>query len=88
MTRTALYEELGRRGIRLFGKDPVMVLSTMLWRSQERIVRLPNHGYWPAERTYEPAGYFPQMDDVLRAASREPEDGVIEDDDDDTEASS
>lgn len=86
--RSELYDELQQQGMVLHGKDPVMVFSTMLWRSQDRIVRLPNYGYWPADQTYEPASYYPELDEVLRSASREPEDGVIEDADDDTEVTS
>lgn len=86
--RSDLYEELVRQGMELHGKDPVMVFSTMLWRSQDRIVRLNNFGYWPKDQVYEPGGYYPDFGDILGAADSEPEDGVIEDDDDDTEVSS
>ncbi|MET4593763.1 MULTISPECIES: hypothetical protein [unclassified Sphingomonas] len=86
--RGELYEELVRQGKILYGKDPVMVLSTMLWRSQDRVVRLPNYGYWLKDRAFDPAGYIPALDDVIGAASREPEDGLIEEDDDDTEVTS
>ncbi len=36
-----------------------MVLSTMLWRMKDRIVRLPQFGYWIADKEYVPAGYDP-----------------------------
>jgi hypothetical protein len=50
---------LTERGLIIEGADPEMVLSTMLWRSKDRIVRLPKFGYWVAERPYVSAGYVP-----------------------------
>jgi hypothetical protein len=57
--RSELYKKLGERGIVLNGSDPEMVLSTMLWRSKERIIRLPRCGYWMTERPYPIARYSP-----------------------------
>ena len=54
MGRKALFVALAENGIVLEGTDPQMVLSTMLWRSKDRIQRLPAFGYWPAGETYEP----------------------------------
>ncbi|MET3722334.1 hypothetical protein [Sphingomonas trueperi] len=79
--RGELYEALRERGVEVFGKDPVMVLSTMLWRSVDRIVRLKDHGYWPKDEAYEPASYYPDLDEVIDVADREPEDGQIEEPD-------
>jgi hypothetical protein len=46
--RHELFETLASNGIEIRGKDPEMVLSTMLWRSKNIIRRLPEGGYWPA----------------------------------------
>jgi len=46
--RRELFERLVADGIHIRGKDAEMVLSTMLWRSREVIVRLKEGGYWPA----------------------------------------
>ncbi|MDD9739151.1 MAG: hypothetical protein RID15_08325 [Marinovum algicola] len=46
--RDDLYEALDERGLHIEGKDPRMVLSTMLWRQPETVVRLKRGGYWPA----------------------------------------
>lgn len=60
LSRQELYETLSERGLTITGKDPLMVFSTMLWRSKNRIVRLRGHGYWPTNRSYPPANYFPE----------------------------
>lgn len=78
MPRKPLFDALAEMGIEIKGKDPEMVLSTMLWRSQDRVVRLPNHGYWPADQSYGPAGYSPLFDDIVGVAATEPEGGEIE----------
>ena len=57
--RTELFEQLVARGMRLEGKNPLMVFSTMLWRERERIVRLRGFGYWPADKRFPPAKYDP-----------------------------
>lgn len=89
VTRSEMYEALRTCGIEIYGKDPVMVLSTMLWRSQDRIVRLGSMGYWIKNRPYEPAHYIPEADHLLGIAETQPEDGEIEDpEDDDAEVTS
>lgn len=57
MSRKALFEALTDVGMEIRGKDPEMVLSTMLWRSKDRIVRLPTYGYWVADESYPEADY-------------------------------
>jgi hypothetical protein len=47
LMRRELFERLLADGIDIRGKDPEMVLSTMLWRSKDIIQRLPQGGYWP-----------------------------------------
>jgi hypothetical protein len=48
LSRAELFERLTLDGVIIRGKDPEMVLSTMLWRSKDIIQRLPGGGYWPA----------------------------------------
>jgi len=57
MSRTDLYRELIVQGLTIEGKDPEMVLSTMLWRMGPKtgLVRLKGGGYWLADRPI--AGY-------------------------------
>lgn len=59
MGRAELFEQLANQGVVILGKDPEMVLSTMLWRSKDKIVRLDKFGYWMADKEYEPAKYNP-----------------------------
>lgn len=85
LSRRELFDVLTGMGVIIRGKDPEMVLSTMLWRSKDKIVRLPNHGYWPADVSYDPALYDPEIEDFMEAAAKEPEDGVEVDEDEDDE---
>jgi len=73
LSRRMLFDELASEGIEIHGKDPEMVLSTMLWREPEKIVRLPRHGYWPKELPFEDAGYEPEFEDVFGVTAKEPE---------------
>jgi len=62
MGRSELFKALSDAGITLQGKNPEMVLSTMLWRMSNEIVRLQPYGYWPAdvantEFDYDPEAY-------------------------------
>lgn len=61
VSRSDLYNELVARGLRIGGTDPEMVLSTMLWRMKDLIVRIPKFGYWPRDKKFEPAGYDPSV---------------------------
>ncbi len=78
LNRQQLFDRLAAHGVHVFGKDPQMVLSTMLWRSQDQIVRLPEFGYWPKERAFPPARYVPELDGLIGVAASEPE-GELED---------
>jgi hypothetical protein len=60
--RSDLFKALTDRGIILQGADPEMVLSTMLWRMRDRVVRVRGGGYWLAEVPYPDAGYEPGVD--------------------------
>ncbi|MBK5948742.1 hypothetical protein CCR93_04665 [Rhodobium orientis] len=67
MGRSELYNALCERGIHLHGKDPEMVLSTMLWRMKDRVVRLKSGGYWLADEPYRDADYYPTMQHEIEA---------------------
>jgi len=51
LSRRELFDQLSQQGISIQGKDPEMVLSTMLWREKNIIQRIPSEGYWPAGET-------------------------------------
>lgn len=55
--RKELFDELANQDIHIHGKDPEMVLSTMMWRMPQDFIRLHGHGYWLRELPYEPANY-------------------------------
>jgi hypothetical protein len=57
--RSELFKELTARGVVLNGKDPEMVLSTMLWRMKDKIIRLSKGGYWLTERPSPDGSYVP-----------------------------
>lgn len=48
LMRKELMEKLKEDRVDIRGADPLMVLSTMLWRSKNIIRRLKSGGYWPA----------------------------------------
>lgn len=57
--RDELYDLLTAEGLTIKGKDPKMVLSTMLWRMRHRVIRLKSGGYWLAEVPNDKYGYTP-----------------------------
>lgn len=59
LMRDELYGRLIERGLTIQGKDPHMVLSTMLWRMKEKIVRVDGGGYWPADVLNRAIGHDP-----------------------------
>jgi hypothetical protein len=60
VSRADLFKALVARGIVISSEtDPEMVLSTMLWRTRNLIVRLKTGGYWLQERPWPLAGYIP-----------------------------
>lgn len=72
LSRRELFERLAASGVVISGKDPEMVLGTMLYRD-DRIVRLRGHGYWPRDEVYEPAFYIPEHEGVIGATeSKDP----------------
>ena len=66
LSRKRIHEKLTENGTEIRGKDPLMVLSTMLWRTKDRIIRLPGFGYWPVDRPYPRADYFPEGANQLK----------------------
>lgn len=68
IARDELYDLLTKRGLTIDGKDPQMVLSTMLWRMRDRVVRLKEGGYWLQDEQYSPAEYYPEIDELVGAA--------------------
>ena len=71
VTRVDLFNELARRGLVIRGKDPEMVLSTMLWREKDRVVRVKGGGYWLVERDWPAGGYVANL---TEPASNDPAD--------------
>ena len=65
VSRSDLYKELTNRGMVILGKDNEMVLSTMLWRSRDRIVRLRTGGYWIADEDWPDANYLPSLTEQI-----------------------
>lgn len=59
IARNTLLKALEVDGVQIRGKDPNMILSTMLWRSKDDVVRLRGHGYWLKEEPYPAANYDP-----------------------------
>lgn len=59
MSRADLFEEVTKTGLNIQGQDPQVVFSTMMWRERERVVNLKRFGYWPIDKPYERAGYYP-----------------------------
>jgi hypothetical protein len=64
LSRAEIYQQLLGDGIVIHGKDPQMVLSTMLWRTKDIIRRLRGGGYWPVGDPL-PAGYAEDFEDLL-----------------------
>lgn len=59
--RDELFHLLTERGWNIQGRDPEMVFSTMLWRMQDRVVRIPKFGYWLPEEPFPEANYDPNV---------------------------
>lgn len=72
LSRRDLYKRLTDAGVIITGKDPEMVLGTMLYRD-DRIVRLRGFGYWPKNEVYDPAFYIPEHEQVIGATDTSPE---------------
>jgi len=72
LSRKALFKRLRDEGLEVYGKNPLMVLSTMLWRERDRIIRIPGFGYWPVGKPYPPGDYFPDQTTQLGLTLAEP----------------
>ena len=59
MSRDDLFAALTEKGVIIHGKEPPVVLQTMLWRMSDRIIHLKGFGYWSKDQAYEPAAYDP-----------------------------
>ncbi len=64
LMRKELMDMLQADGIEISGKDPLMVLSTMLWRSKDSIRRLKAGGYWPVADPVTP-DVSQDMEDIM-----------------------
>ena len=59
--RDELYDLLIEQGIVINGKNPKMILSTMLWRVKpSKLVRLKGGGYWLKDKRYDAENYIPE----------------------------
>ncbi|WP_340643984.1 hypothetical protein [Phenylobacterium sp.] len=67
MYRAPLNAALEEKGIIIRGKDPLVVLSTMLWRMKDVVPFHKGVGYWPAN-TDAPAGYMFDNEGSLKMA--------------------
>lgn len=59
INRSELYRAISR-AYPIYGNDPEMVFSTMMWRMRNRFVRLRGQGYWMREIPLPAIGYVPQ----------------------------
>lgn len=70
--RDELYDLLTSRGLVIQGKDPQMVLSTMLWRMKDEIVRVKGGGYWVADVSNPELEYDPHPVTMFENMSNTP----------------
>jgi len=82
MGRTELFVALFLAGIELHGKNPEMVLSTMLWRMKNRIARVEGAGYWPADIANKDAGYDPELRTSISESLNTPAEEITDPDSD------
>ena len=66
VSRADLFKELISRGCTINGKNPEMVLSTMLWRVPEKIIRLKKGGYWLPDKPLEEDSSSFDEEDLFR----------------------
>ncbi|MEF2547217.1 hypothetical protein VQ045_08605 [Aurantimonas sp. E1-2-R+4] len=78
--RDELFELLTSCGVVIQGKDPRMVLSTMLWRMRDYIVRVKGGGYWPTDIANAEFDYDPNAAQEMDTVHHTPE-GEIADSD-------
>jgi hypothetical protein len=64
LARSSLLARLVNKGLVIKGADPEVVLSTMLWRTRNKVVRLKKGGYWAADLPSPDGSYVPgQLND-------------------------
>jgi hypothetical protein len=74
LSRGELFKKLIEQGLIIEGSDPEMVLSTMLWRMRNVVVRLPGTGYWTANRPSPDGKYIPgEATDLIAMNEMSPE---------------
>jgi hypothetical protein len=59
IARSSLLTRLLNLGLTIEGNDPEVVLSTMLWRMRNKVVRLRKGGYWRADAPSPDGSYVP-----------------------------
>jgi hypothetical protein len=64
LSRSEIWEKLKADDIIIYGKNPEMVLSTMLWRTKDLIRRLRGGGYWPVGDP-PPPGHSTDIEDLI-----------------------
>jgi hypothetical protein len=64
LSRAEIWERLQNDNVVIHGKNPEMVLSTMLWRTKDLIRRLRGGGYWPVGDP-PPPGHSADIEDLI-----------------------
>ena len=64
LSRAEIWDRLVAHDIAIHGKNPEMVLSTMLWRTKDVIRRLRGGGYWPVGDPV-PPGQASDLEDLI-----------------------
>jgi hypothetical protein len=64
LSRSEIWEKLKADDIIIYGKNPEMVLSTMLWRTKDLIRSLRGGGYWPVGDP-PPPGHSTDIEDLI-----------------------
>lgn len=90
LSRAELFDGLTSLGLTIEGTDPQMVLSTMLWRMKDSIVRLEKGGYWLAEKPFEAEHYYAdaEFDAALGSTDDAPPSEIVENNNDDDDSRS
>lgn len=60
LSQKELLQALDDAKVIIQGTDRNKVLSTMLWRTNDQVVRLKGYGYWLPERPWLDANYYPE----------------------------
>jgi hypothetical protein len=79
LPRKDLYAALEQHKIKINGKNPLMGLSTIMWRLQDEFVRIPGFGYWFRDRPFPGAKYKPGDIPDSRTKKEDQENEELED---------